>query len=123
MSVAPDLDELTFAVRASRSVAGIAAADLLVADGTIEDEAGELFEAEIVEPWLNGPEALRGLLFSVPARSTRTSLTCSAAPGHKSSGTAPPRPRWRRTPSRKPSTGPSALSRRPTSSAQCAGRT
>lgn len=64
MSVAPDLDELTFAVRASRSVAGIAAADLLVADGTIEDEAGELFEAEIVEPWLNGPEALRGLLFS-----------------------------------------------------------
>lgn len=64
MSVAPDLDELTFAVRASRSIAGIAAADLLVADGTIEDEAGELFEAEIVEPWLNGPEALRGLLFS-----------------------------------------------------------
>lgn len=64
MSVAPDLDELTFAVRASRSVAGIAAADLLVADGTIEDEAGELFEAEIVEPWLNGPEALRDLLFS-----------------------------------------------------------
>lgn len=64
MSVAPDLDELTFAVRASRSVAGIAAADLLVADGTIEHEAGELFEAEIVEPWLNGPEALRGLLFS-----------------------------------------------------------
>ncbi|MFK5585085.1 hypothetical protein [Serinicoccus sp. LYQ131] len=63
MSVAPDLHELTFAVRASRSVAGIAAADLLVADGTIEDEAGELFEAEIVEPWLNGPEALRSLLF------------------------------------------------------------
>jgi hypothetical protein len=64
MSVAPDLAELTFAVQASRSVAGIAAADLLVADGTIEDEAGELFEAEIVEPWLNGPEALRSLLFS-----------------------------------------------------------
>jgi hypothetical protein len=64
MSVAPDLDELTFAVRASRSVAGIAAADLLVADSTIEDEAGEVFEAEIVEPWLNGPEALRSMLFS-----------------------------------------------------------
>lgn len=64
MSVAPDLDELTFAVRASRSVAGIAAADLLITDGTIQDEASELFEAEIVEPWLNGPEALRSLLFA-----------------------------------------------------------
>lgn len=64
MSVAPDLDELTFAVRASRSVAGLAAADLLVTEGTIEDEASELFEGEIVEPWLNGPEALRNLLFS-----------------------------------------------------------
>jgi hypothetical protein len=64
MSVAPELGDLTFAVRASRSVAGIAAADLIVADGTIEDEAGELFEAEIVEPWLTGPEASRDLLFS-----------------------------------------------------------
>jgi hypothetical protein len=64
MSVAPDLGELTFAVRASRSVAGIAAADLLVADGDIDDEAGDLLEAEIVEPWLTGPEVSRGLLFS-----------------------------------------------------------
>ena len=64
MSVAPDLHQLAFAVWASRSVAGIAAADLLIADSTIEDEAGEVFEAEIVEPWFNGPEALRGLLFS-----------------------------------------------------------
>lgn len=64
MPVAPDLDELTFAVRASRSVAGIAAADLLVADGNLDDEAGELLEAEIVEPWLTGPEASRSLLFT-----------------------------------------------------------
>lgn len=64
MSVAPDLDELTFAVQASRSVAGIAAADLLIADGNIEEEAGELFEAEIVEPWLTGPDAARRRLFS-----------------------------------------------------------
>lgn len=64
MPVAPDLGDLTFAVRASRSVAGIAAADLIVADGAIEDEAGELFEVEIVEPWLTGPEAVRDLLFS-----------------------------------------------------------
>lgn len=64
MAVAPDLDELTFAVRASRSVAGIAAADLLVADGNLDDEAGELLEAEIVEPWLTGPESSRSLLFT-----------------------------------------------------------
>lgn len=64
MPVVPDLEDLTFAVRASRSVAGLAAADLIVADGIIEDEAGELLEAEIVEPWLTGPEAARNLLFS-----------------------------------------------------------
>jgi hypothetical protein len=64
MPVAPDLDELTFAVRASRSVAGIVAADLLVADGNLDDEAGELLEAEIVEPWLTGSEASRSLLFT-----------------------------------------------------------
>ena len=63
MPAAPDLADLAFAVRASRSVAGIAAADLIVADGTIEDEAAELFQVEIVEPWLTGPEAARDLLF------------------------------------------------------------
>ncbi len=64
MPVAPDLDDLTFAVHASRSVAGLTAADLIMADGTIEDEAGELLEAEIVEPWLTGPDTSRSLLFS-----------------------------------------------------------
>lgn len=64
MSITPHVDDLAFAVRASRGVAGIAAADLIVADGTMEDEAGELFEVEVVEPWLTGPEAARDLLFS-----------------------------------------------------------
>jgi hypothetical protein len=63
MPAAPDIDDLTFAVRASRAIAGIAAADLIVADGTIEDEAAELFQVEVVEPWLTGPEAARELLF------------------------------------------------------------
>lgn len=63
MPVAPNVDEVTFAVRASHGVAGIAAADLLVSDGVVDDEAGELLDAEIVEPWLTGPESARSLLF------------------------------------------------------------
>ncbi|KAB2808358.1 hypothetical protein F9L07_22860 [Pimelobacter simplex] len=64
LSATPDLNELTFASRASRGVAGIAAADLMMSDGVIDNEAAELLEAEIVDPWLTGPEATRDALFS-----------------------------------------------------------
>jgi len=64
MPVAPDVDELTFAVRASRGVAGIAAADLLAADGVVELEAGELLEAEVVDPWVSGPQKSRAVLLA-----------------------------------------------------------
>ena len=64
MPVAPDIDDLTFAVRASRGVAGIAAADLLAADGVVELEAGELLDAEVVEPWVSGPQKSRAVLLA-----------------------------------------------------------
>lgn len=63
LSAAPEVDELTFASRASRGVAGIAASDLLVSDGIVDEEAAELLEAEIVDPWISGPEASREDLF------------------------------------------------------------
>ncbi len=62
MPLAPDVDDLTFAVRASRGVAGIAAADLLASPGVIDPEAGDLLEEEVVEPWVSGPAASRTLL-------------------------------------------------------------
>lgn len=64
MPAGPDIEDLTFALRASRGVAGIAAADLIVADAAIEDEATDLLEVEVVEPWLTGPEAARDLMFA-----------------------------------------------------------
>ncbi|WP_157550555.1 pPIWI-associating nuclease domain-containing protein [Nocardioides jensenii] len=64
LPAAPDVEELTFASRASRGVAGIAAADLMISDGVVDGDAAELLEAEIVEPWLTGPEAARDILFS-----------------------------------------------------------
>lgn len=60
----PNLDDLTLGVRASRSVAGIAAADILRNEGEVDPDASRLLEAEIVEPWMTGPEASRNLLFS-----------------------------------------------------------
>lgn len=64
MPVAPDVDDLTFAVRASRGIAGIAAADLLAADGVVEPEAGYLLEEEVVEPWVSGPNKSRAVLLA-----------------------------------------------------------
>ena len=62
MPLAPDVDDLTLAVRASRGVAGIAAFDLLSSPGVIDRGAGELFEEEVVEPWVSGLAASRTLL-------------------------------------------------------------
>jgi hypothetical protein len=62
MPLAPDVDDLTLAVRASRGVAGIAAVDLLASPGMIDPEAGELLEEEVVEPWVSGLAASRKLL-------------------------------------------------------------
>lgn len=59
----PEADELIFASRASRGVAGIAASDLLVSNGVVDEEAAELLEAEIVDPWISGSEASREDLF------------------------------------------------------------
>lgn len=64
MPVSPDADDLRFAVRASRGVAGLAAADLLASPGVIELEAGDLLEEEVVEPWVSGPQRLRDVLFA-----------------------------------------------------------
>ncbi len=62
MPLAPDVDDLNLAVRASRGVAGIAAVDLLASPGMIDPEAGELLEEEVVEPWVSGLAASRKLL-------------------------------------------------------------
>lgn len=64
MPVSPNADGLTFALRASRGVAGLAAADLLASPGVIELEAGELLEEEVVEPWVSGPQRSREALFA-----------------------------------------------------------
>ena len=64
MPVSPEADDLRFAVRASRGVAGLVAADLLVSPGVIEREAGELLEDEVVEPWIAGPQRSRDVLFA-----------------------------------------------------------
>lgn len=63
MPLIPDIDDLTLAVRASRGVAGIAAVDLLASPGIIGSEAGDLFEEEVVDPWVSGLAASRTLLF------------------------------------------------------------
>lgn len=62
LPVAPGVDDLTFAVRASRGVAGLAAADLLASPGDLELEAGELMQEEVVEPWVSGPQRSRTML-------------------------------------------------------------
>lgn len=62
MPLAPDVDDLTLAIRASRGVAGIAAVDLLASPGMIDPEAGELLEEEVVEPWVSGLAASWKLL-------------------------------------------------------------
>lgn len=59
ISMAPDTDELAFAAHASRGVAGITAADLLISTGEISEDASELLEDEVVEPWLTGPRNAR----------------------------------------------------------------
>ena len=64
MPVSPEADDLRFAVRASRGVAGLVAADLLESPGVIEREAGELLEKEVVEPWVSGPQRSRDVLFA-----------------------------------------------------------
>lgn len=64
MPVSPTARGLTFALRASRGVAGLAAADLLASPGVIELEAGELLEEEVVEPWVSGPQRSREILFA-----------------------------------------------------------
>lgn len=63
LPIAPDADDLDFASRASRGIAGITAADLIVTDGTIDAEAVELLEAEVVEPWMSGADTSRRILF------------------------------------------------------------
>lgn len=63
MPLIPDMDDLTLAVRASRGVAGIAAVDLPTSPGVIDFKAGDLFEEELVDPWVSGPAASRTLLF------------------------------------------------------------
>jgi hypothetical protein len=63
MSVTPDLDALDFASRASRGIAGITAADILVTGSTIDEETVELLDVEVVEPWMSGAEASRSMLY------------------------------------------------------------
>jgi len=59
ISVAPDVDELTLATHASRGVAGITAADLLISTGEIDEDSSELLEDEVVVPWLTAPRNAR----------------------------------------------------------------
>ncbi len=63
ISVAPKVEDLTFAAQASRGVAGITAADLLTFAGVIDVEAADLLEEEVVEPWVAGPQNAREVLF------------------------------------------------------------
>lgn len=60
---APDSGVLDFASQASRGIAGITAADLILTGGTIDTEAVELLEAEVVEPWVSGVDTSRQVLF------------------------------------------------------------
>lgn len=62
ISVAPKVEDLTFAAQASRGIAGITAADLLNSTGVIDLEAADLLEEEVVEPWLTGPQNARQAL-------------------------------------------------------------
>lgn len=48
-----------FATHASRGIAGITAADLLISTGEIDEESSELLENEVVEPWLTAPRNAR----------------------------------------------------------------
>lgn len=59
LSVAPSVDELTFATHASRAVAGMTTADLIVSVGEIDDDSRKLVEVEVVEPWLTEPRNAR----------------------------------------------------------------
>lgn len=59
ISVAPDVNELAFATHASRGIAGITAADLLISTGQIDEESSELLEDEVVKPWLTSPQNTR----------------------------------------------------------------
>src|SRR5699024_11501238 len=55
----PAVDELTLATHASRGVAGITAADLLISTGEIDEDSSELLEDEVVVPWLTAPRNAR----------------------------------------------------------------
>lgn len=59
ISLAPDISELTIATHASRGVAGVTAADLLISTGGIDEGSSELLEVEVVEPWLTAPRNAR----------------------------------------------------------------
>lgn len=63
LPLTPIAGALDFASQASRGVAGLTAADLLVIDGTISDGAIDLFEDEVVEPWMSGAYTSRSVLF------------------------------------------------------------
>lgn len=59
ISVAPDVDDLAFATHASRGIAGITAADLLISTGRIDEDSSKLLEDEVVKPWLTSPQNAR----------------------------------------------------------------
>lgn len=58
----PSSRDLTVAALASRGVAGIAAADILNSPGDVDTDSGDLFSAEVVEPWLTGHQKSRDRL-------------------------------------------------------------
>lgn len=59
ISITPSVNELAFATHASRGIAGITAADLLISAGEIDKDSSELLEDEVVEPWLTAPRNAR----------------------------------------------------------------
>src|SRR5699024_5674552 len=59
ISLAPGIGEFTFMTHASRGVAGIAAADLLISAGETDESSSELLEGAVVEPWHTAPRNAR----------------------------------------------------------------
>lgn len=99
LPLTPIAGALDFASQASRGVAGLTAADLLVIDGTISDGAIDLFEDEVVEPWMSGAYTSRSVL----VRSSRCpeppkSPICCKVLGGRLSATGPAQCRWPHTP-------------------------
>lgn len=63
MPVEPTASDLTRAALASRAVAGLTAADLVVAPGVLDPDAVQQLDEDVVDPWVSGPQEAREALF------------------------------------------------------------